>query len=62
MHDVYREKDVPGNVDLVTSDVGELPSEDRSLDAPLSIRAFHHGIEDVLVEIRRALRSGGGSS
>lgn len=36
MHDYYREKGVPENVELVTSGVDELPLETDSLDATFS--------------------------
>lgn len=59
MQDAYGEKGVPTNVELVTSDVGDMPLDDAMLDAALSLRTFHHGVEDSLDEIRRVLRSGG---
>lgn len=59
MQDAYREKGVPGNVELVTSDVATLPFDDAALDAALSIRTFHHGVADALDELRRVLRPGG---
>ena len=59
MQDAYREKGVPENVELETSDVSDLPFDDAHLDAALSLRTFHHGVEDSLDEIRRVLRPGG---
>ncbi len=59
MQDAYREKGVPGNVELVTTDVAELPFDDATLDAALSLRTFHHGVADALEEVNRVLRPGG---
>lgn len=59
MQDAYREKGVPGNVELVTSDVGDLPFDDDELDGAISLRTFHHGVAESLVEIHRTLRPGG---
>src|SRR6056297_3512960 len=36
MHDRYREKGVPENVEFVTADVGDLPFPDGDLDAAVS--------------------------
>ncbi|NHN61243.1 MULTISPECIES: class I SAM-dependent methyltransferase [Halorussus] len=41
MHDLYREKGVPGNVDPVTADIGDLPFADGELDAAFSTMTFH---------------------
>lgn len=41
MHDAYREKGVPENVDLVTADIGDLPFADDDLDAAFSTMTFH---------------------
>lgn len=59
MQDAYREKGVPENVDLVTTDVADLPFDDGSLDAALSLRTFHHGVADALEEVARVLKPGG---
>lgn len=59
MQDAYREKGVPSNVELVTSDVRDLPLEDDAVDAALSLRTFHHGVADALSEVGRVLRPGG---
>jgi ubiquinone/menaquinone biosynthesis C-methylase UbiE len=59
MQDAYREKGVPENVELVTTDVAELPFDDGALDAALSLRTFHHGVADALEEVGRVLRPGG---
>jgi len=60
MHDVYRAKEVPENVDLVTADVSDLPFEDDALDAALSTMTFHEfASEESLAEGRRVLAPGG---
>lgn len=59
MQAAYREKGVPENVELVTTDVADLPFDDDALDAALSIRTFHHGVADSLTEIGRVIRPGG---
>lgn len=52
MHDLYREKGVPANVELVTADIGDLPFGDGELDAAFSTMTFHefagdgHGSDD----------------
>ncbi len=60
MHDRYREKGVPGSVELVTAEVGDLPMPDGALDAAYSTMTYHeYAGEETLAEIRRALRPGG---
>lgn len=59
MHDAYREKGVPDNVELVTTEVSFLPFDDGDLDAALSLRTFHHGVDDALDEVVRVLGPGG---
>ncbi|MFB6096790.1 MAG: class I SAM-dependent methyltransferase [Haloferacaceae archaeon] len=59
MQDAYREKGVPDNVELVTTDVSFLPFDGGDLDAALSLRTFHHGVADALEEIARVIRPGG---
>jgi len=60
MHDHYREKGVPENVDLVTSDVSDLPFDDGALDAALSTMTYHEfASDDSLAEVRRVLGTGG---
>jgi ubiquinone/menaquinone biosynthesis C-methylase UbiE len=60
MHDSYREKGVPENVELVTANVSDLPLDDDALDACLSTMTFHEfAIPESLSEIRRVLRPGG---
>jgi SAM-dependent methyltransferase len=41
MHELYREKGVPENVELVTADIGTLPFGDGKLDAAFSTMTFH---------------------
>jgi ubiquinone/menaquinone biosynthesis C-methylase UbiE len=60
MHDSYREKGVPDNVELVTANVSDLPMEDDALDSVLSTMTFHEfAIPESLSEISRVLRPGG---
>jgi ubiquinone/menaquinone biosynthesis C-methylase UbiE len=60
MHDYYREKGVPDNVDLVTSGVDDLPFDTSSLDAAFSTMTYHEfASQDALSEIRRVLRPQG---
>ena len=60
MHDYYREKGVPDNVDLVTSAVDDLPFDSSSLDAAFSTMTYHEFASDeALSEIARVLRPGG---
>ncbi|WP_135820762.1 class I SAM-dependent methyltransferase [Halostella litorea] len=60
MHDRYREKGVPDNVDLVTAEAADLPLPDGAADAVVSTMTYHefHG-EAALAELRRVLRPGG---
>ncbi|WP_114579113.1 class I SAM-dependent methyltransferase [Saliphagus sp. LR7] len=56
MHDYYREKGVPENVALVTSDVSDLPFDDGAIDAAFSTMTYHEFASDAsLAEIRRVL-------
>jgi len=60
MHDRYRENGVPGNVELVTAGVEDLPVPDDTLDAAYSTMTYHeYAGGETLAEIRRALRPGG---
>ncbi|WP_276256143.1 class I SAM-dependent methyltransferase [Halomontanus rarus] len=60
MHEYYREKGVPENVDLVTSDVSDLPFDDGGLDAAFSTMTYHEfASDDALAEIERVLTSDG---
>lgn len=59
MHDVFRERGMPTNVRAVTADFGDLPFPDGHLDGAVSIRTYHHGLDDALSEVARVLRPGG---
>lgn len=60
MHDYYREKGVPENVDLVTSGVDDLPLDSDSLDAAFSTMTYHEfANEQALSELSRVLASQG---
>jgi len=60
MHEHYREKGVPGNVDLVTAEVADLPFDDEALDAAFSTMTFHEfADEGALAEVARVLAPGG---
>lgn len=60
MHDYYREKGVPDNVDLVTSGIDDLPLETDSLDAAFSTMTYHEFAgEQALRELSRVLHSQG---
>ncbi|MFC7213148.1 class I SAM-dependent methyltransferase [Saliphagus sp. GCM10025334] len=60
MHDYYREKGVPENVDLVTANVSDLPFEDGDVDAAFSTMTYHEfASEAALEEISRVLATGG---
>lgn len=60
MHDHYRERGVPENVDLVTAGAEDLPVPDGALDAAYSTMTYHeYADEATLTELRRVLRSGG---
>ncbi|MDT3437929.1 methyltransferase domain-containing protein [Haloarcula sp. 1CSR25-25] len=60
MHDYYREKGVPDNVDLVTSAVDDLPLDTGSLDAAFSTMTYHEfASEGALTEVARVLKPRG---
>lgn len=60
MHEQYREKGVPENVDLVTTDVADLPFADDGLDAAFSTMTYHEFASDEsLAELARVVRPGG---
>ena len=59
MHELYREKGVPENVELVTADVSDLPFADGELDGAFSTMTFHEFAGDgSLDEIARVLADG----
>lgn len=60
MHDFYREKGVPANVELVTANVEQLPFDDDHLDAAFSTMTYHEFESDgALAELARVLKPGG---
>jgi ubiquinone/menaquinone biosynthesis C-methylase UbiE len=60
MHGHYREKGVPENVELVESDVANLPFGDGELDRAFSTMTYHEFAgERALAEVARVLRPGG---
>jgi ubiquinone/menaquinone biosynthesis C-methylase UbiE len=60
MHEYYREKGVPDNVDLVTSGIDDLPFDTGTLDAAFSTMTYHEFAgEAALQEVARVLRHGG---
>jgi ubiquinone/menaquinone biosynthesis C-methylase UbiE len=60
MHEEYREKGVPENVELVTAEVADLPLADDALDAAFSTMTFHeYASEEALAELARVVRPGG---
>lgn len=60
MHELYREKGVPENVELVTADVSDLPFGDGELDAAFSTMTFHEFAGDgALEEVARVLGANG---
>jgi ubiquinone/menaquinone biosynthesis C-methylase UbiE len=59
MHELYREKGVPENVEQVTADIEDLPFADGELDAAFSTMTFHEFAgEGALAEVARVLRNG----
>ncbi|NHN40910.1 class I SAM-dependent methyltransferase [Halorubellus sp. JP-L1] len=59
MHDAYREKGVPANVQTVTAAVDDLPFGDGELDAAFSTMTHHeYASEAAFAELRRVLASG----
>lgn len=60
MHDLYREKGVPDNVELVTAGMADLPFADGALDAAFSNNTFHeYHSADAIAELARVVRPGG---
>ncbi|WP_132061554.1 class I SAM-dependent methyltransferase [Halorussus amylolyticus] len=59
MHELYREKGVPENVELVTADVADLPFADAELDGAFSTQTFHEfASPESVAEVARVLASG----
>ena len=59
MHDRYREKGVPENVELVTSGADELPFDDDAMDAAFATMTYHELPAAAVAELARVLRPGG---
>lgn len=60
MHDYYREKGVPENVDLITAEISDLPFDSDFLDTVVSTMTYHEfASSDALQELARVVRSGG---
>lgn len=60
MHEYYREKGVPENVELVASDVADLPFADGELDGAFSTMTYHEfASPDAVAEVARVVRTGG---
>ena len=60
MHERYREKGVPPNVELVTAPVESLPFPEDHLDAAFSTMTHHeYATSDAMAEIARVLRADG---
>lgn len=59
MHDLYREKGVPENVDLITAEAADLPFADGELDAAVSTMTYHEfASETALTELARVCAPG----
>ncbi|PSQ56925.1 SAM-dependent methyltransferase [Halobacteriales archaeon SW_8_68_21] len=60
MHEYYREKGVPENVELVASDVSDLPFADGELDGAFSTMTYHEfASPGAVAEVARVVRTGG---
>jgi ubiquinone/menaquinone biosynthesis C-methylase UbiE len=60
MHERYREKGMPGNVEAVTAEAEDLPFPDGHLDGVFSTMTYHEfATETALAELRRVLTDGG---
>ncbi len=60
MHEFYREKGVPENVELVASDVADLPFADDEIDGAFSTMTYHEFASSAaLAELARVIRSDG---
>jgi len=60
MHEYYRDKGVPENVDLLTTGVSDLPFSDGSIDAAFSTMTYHEFASEAgLAEIHRMLAATG---
>ena len=60
MHERYREKGLPENVELVTADVADLPLPDNVCEAAVTTMTYHEfQSPEALAEVRRVLGSDG---
>jgi len=60
MHEHYREKGAPDNVEFVTAGASSLPLDDDELDAAFSTMTYHEFADsEALDELARVLRPGG---
>jgi ubiquinone/menaquinone biosynthesis C-methylase UbiE len=59
MHEFYREKGAPANVEFVTAEVADLPFADDALDGAFSTMTFHEfATEASMTEVARVLAPG----
>jgi ubiquinone/menaquinone biosynthesis C-methylase UbiE len=59
MHEFYRDKGVPANVEFVTAEIADLPFADGELDGAFSTMTFHEfATDDALRELSRVLAPG----
>jgi ubiquinone/menaquinone biosynthesis C-methylase UbiE len=59
MHEYYREKGAPENVEFLTCEVSDLPLPDDSLDGAFSTMTFHEFADGAaMAELARVLRPG----
>ncbi|WP_339105921.1 class I SAM-dependent methyltransferase [Haloterrigena salinisoli] len=60
MHDYYREKGVPENVELITAEISDLPFDTDFLDTAVSMMTYHEfASSNALHELSRVVSSGG---
>lgn len=60
MHDRYRQKGAPSNVEFVTTEVSSLPFDDDHLHGAFSTMTHHeYASDEAFAELARSIRSGG---
>lgn len=60
MHERYRQKGLPENVECVTTEINDLPFDDASIDCAFSTMTYHEFASDTaLDELARVVTSGG---
>ncbi|TYL36666.1 SAM-dependent methyltransferase [Natronococcus pandeyae] len=60
MHDRYRQKGAPSNVEFVTTEVSSLPFDDDHLDGAFSTMTHHeYAADDSFAELARVIRPDG---